>query len=1015
MIKEIRSLLLVLSLTLFPVTAIAAEQAGGIRGMVYDADFDAPLPAAEISIAETGQKVTATDSGNFVFSEVKPGTYTLVFSKEGYARQVKADVVVSPGKMTELDASLAGDFTEMEEFVVQDMQIGAGSESALLDLRIESPALMDSIGSELMSRAGAGDAASALRLVAGTTVQDGKYATVRGLPDRYVNSQMNGVRLPTADSDKRAVQLDQFPAAVIESIQVSKTFTPDQQGDASGGAVNIVLKGVPQERIVNFSGQTGFNTNVRDAGSDFLSYKGGGVNTWAKDDGSRDMQQYQPNQSWSGAVGPSPTEAPMDYKWSVAAGDKFNFDKFKLGAFGSFFYERSSSYYEKIDDSFWALSNTNPNGPLFKMSPLTSGVGSPSNDNDPWFTSLFDVRQASETVKWGGLGVLGIETEHHSLSFLNMYTRDATDKVTIGENTRGRESLATYWPEYYSGVQGIKFTDYFDQPYFYSASPPQRNETLEYTERTTSTQQLHGKHTLPDLELGVTEVFMLGEPEVDWMVSMNSATLYQPDKRQFATMWLPSPPGWEGFHYPDPKYAYGIGNLQRTWKDIQEDSDQYFTNLKLPFEQWSGDTGYFKFGLFHDKVQRTYRQDSFSNANDDNNSYYGDWDKLWSLDIPNETHIMQPSYYDVDYDGKQKISAYYWMTDLPLNSYFNILGGVRFENTDLSIINSPDMRNGSVSATYYSWGYTPQGNVWVSQQQFDPAKTDVKYNQNDILPSIGYEFKPWKPVVFRGNYSETVARQTFKELSPIQQQEYLGGDIFVGNPGLEMSSLKNYDLRLDYTPYEGGLVSMSWFKKDVTNPIENIQVIGTNDRFTSVMNYPKGQLHGYEFEIRQQLKHLWEELDGFGVGANATLIESEVTLPDTMIKSFNNTNIPVKSTRDMTNAPNHLYNFFTTYDLKKTGTQLALFYTIRGDTLIKGANTISNNVFVPSVYETEYGTLNFSLSQKLGEIWTLKFQAKNILDPAIETVYRSDSIGEDVTRGSYHRGMDFSIGLGATF
>ena len=125
----------------------------------------------------------------------------------------------------------------------------ARTRGGLLHLRFESPALMDSISSDLMSRAGASDAASALRLVAGATVQDGKSAVIRGLPDRYVSSQLNGVRLPTADEDKRAVELDQFPSAVIESIQVSKTFTPDQQGDASGGAVNVRAQGHPDGEL----------------------------------------------------------------------------------------------------------------------------------------------------------------------------------------------------------------------------------------------------------------------------------------------------------------------------------------------------------------------------------------------------------------------------------------------------------------------------------------------------------------------------------------------------------------------------------------------------------------------------------------------------------------------------------------------------------------------------------------------------------------------------------------------
>src|SRR5204862_6636040 len=153
---------------------------------------------------------------------------------------------------------------------VQDVQIGGGTEASLLQLRLDSPALLDSISSELISRAGVGDAAAALKLVAGASVQEGKYAVVRGLPDRYVNSQMNGVRLPTADENKRAVQLDQFPTAVIDSIQVSKTFTPDQQGDASGGAVNVILKGIPDQTTFQFKVQTGFNSQIRGR-DDFLT------------------------------------------------------------------------------------------------------------------------------------------------------------------------------------------------------------------------------------------------------------------------------------------------------------------------------------------------------------------------------------------------------------------------------------------------------------------------------------------------------------------------------------------------------------------------------------------------------------------------------------------------------------------------------------------------------------------------------------------------------------------------
>ena len=255
------------------------EQLGSIRGVVFDKDFDAPLGGVAVSVLERDEKAESTAQGNWSITGIRPGKYTLVFAKEGYVRVVKADVIVSAGQLTDVNVALAGEFAEMDEYVVQDtVRLGGATEAGLLELRLESPALMDSISADLTSKAGASDAAAALRLVAGASVQDGKSAVIRGLPDRYVSSQMNGVRLPTADEDKRAVELDQFPSAVLESIQVSKTFMPDQQGDASGGAVDVRLKGIPEEAVFQFKSEISRNSQVRGR-DDFLTYDGGGVSS----------------------------------------------------------------------------------------------------------------------------------------------------------------------------------------------------------------------------------------------------------------------------------------------------------------------------------------------------------------------------------------------------------------------------------------------------------------------------------------------------------------------------------------------------------------------------------------------------------------------------------------------------------------------------------------------------------------------------------------------------------------
>jgi TonB-dependent receptor len=991
-------LLLAALLPLLASAAAAQDTPGSLRGSVRDQDFDTPLAGAQVLIVETGQAVLSSDQGQFVLAPVAPGSYTLVVSKEGYVRRVKAGVVVSAGQLTEVGVSLAGEFTEMEEFLVQDvLQPGAGSEIALLNAKMQSPAFIDSIGSELMSQAGASDAASALKLVSGASLQDGKSAVIRGLPDRYVSSQINGVRLPSADEDKRAVELDQFPAAVIESMQVSKTFTPDQQGDASGGAVNVRLKSIPDESFLQLSGQLSANSQVYD--SDFLSYDGGGIDFLGDPSSNHDQQLNKLGQSWSGAVGTDTTDPPQDYKVGATAGGKLDVgDGVKIGGLASLFYERDSSFIDDgKDDSYWV---TTPGAP---MTPQTY-QGTPT-DGD-FKTALYDITQGTQTEQWGGLGAVGIETENNRVGLTYLYTRTTDDTATLAIDTRGKEF-------FFPGYDPNDPSDPGNQPGNLNAAPYLRTETLEYTQRTTDTLQLDGEHTLPFDDLGNLGPLAFKKPQVDWVLAGSSASLDQPDKRQFGALWLPesnnpgAPPFIPPFTTPETWFPYKpaanftLGNLQRIWKTIDEDSNQYAVNLKLPFDQWSGDEGYLKFGLFDDQVDRTFTQDTFSNFNDPNNSFEGGFDEPWSAVFPEQDHPITESLFDVDYDGDQQVSASYSMLDLPLSGNLSLIGGARFESTEISIVNHPE-----ANATWF-----PPGSS--APVALNPGDADVSFDQDDVLPSVGLVYEPVDQVTLRASYSQTVARQTFKELTPIIQQEFLGGPIFVGNPDLQMSALKNYDLRCDYTPYDGGLLSASWFSKDIDDPIEYVQRL-TAFTFTTPVNYPEGELSGIELEGRQQLGRAAESLEGVSVGANATFIDSKVTLPDDEAAGFASPAIQAQMTsRDMTDAPEHLYNLYLTWE-PIVGTNASLFYTVTGDTLVAGAGE-SNGNFVPNVYAKEYGTLNFTFSQRLGEHSTVIFQAKNLTNPDIEEVYRSDFIGGDVTKTSYTAGREFSLGFVVRF
>lgn len=1007
-------ILYIVMIIFFSATALS-QQTGSIRGIVYDKDFDVPLVAAQVSIVETGSKMTTTNEGNFVFGQVPPGNYTLVFSKDGYTRRVQVNVVVSPGKMTEVETSLSGEFIEMEEFVVQDLQIG-GTEAGLLALRIESPALLDSISSEWLSQAGVSDAASALKLIAGTTVQDGKFAVVRGLPDRYVNSQMNSVRLPSADPDKRAVQLDQFPTEVIESVQVTKTFTPDQQGDASGGAVNIILKGVPDETVLKFKNQYEYNTYVRFR-DDFLSYDDSDLDFWGVDHDRNDVPE---DVVLSAPVGVSTTDAPINYKMAFTAGTNHEFtDKIKVGGFGSVYYKRDNEYFDDgVDNSLW-VDNKDPNPGL------TPQYGNPDGPPDPpipavgedFKTSLFDITRGSEEVQWGVLTAVGLETENHSLKILNLHTQVSEDISLLAEDTRGK---AYYFP----GYNPDDPSDLGNDPENLSAAPYLRSETLNYTERTTDTLQFRGEHTLSIPEIGFKDFFTILPPELDWTYAKNSSELCEPDKRQFGSVWHAGsldpgrpdfgiPPSLEPAFYGPFKPAANIllGNLSRIWRDIEEESEQHFVNLKFPFEQWSGDIGYVKIGIFDDNVDRTFEQDTFGNyrvAGDEAIPIYeAPWDDFYSGVFPTlggPTVKDGPPFVDVDYDGEQEISAWYYMVDLPVWSFLKVIGGVRYESTELSIINQPEKDA--------KWVMTDEkGNRLFIDLL--PGEADVTYDQDDILPSLGFVLTPIDQIMIHGSYTETIARPTFKELTPIQQQEFLGGEVFIGNPELVMSSLKNYDLRVDYTPYEGGLVSFSYFYKDIEDPIEFVQDRVSAFSFTTPKNFPEGEIRGVEIETRQKLGRFWSILEGLSVGGNATFINSKVRLPEREVKILADAGRNI-TTRDMINAPEHLYNLHLTYDNERFGTNLAIFYTVKGDTLIAGAGNRNGN-FVPGIYAKEFETLNITLSKDIGKYFRLTFKAKNLLDPDIEQVYRAGGIGGDITRRSFSKGRDFTISLTSTW
>ncbi|MCF8465704.1 MAG: carboxypeptidase-like regulatory domain-containing protein, partial [Flavobacteriales bacterium] len=277
-------LIILLSVTTF---SVFGQEKGFIRGNIGDGQFGGPLIGANVTIpALAGVGATTDFDGNYSIS-IAPGTYDVKLSYISFADQIIKDVVVKAGEVTKIDGVLemATQEVAMVEVVAT---VRKNSEAGVLMEMKNATVVSDGLSAQSFRKIGDSNLSGAIGRVTGVTVQDGKYVYVRGLGDRYTKSVLNGMTLPGLDPDVNAVQIDIFPTAVLENVSVSKSFSPDLDGDFSGGLVNIVTKKFPDEKTtqigLSFTYVPGqhFNKN-------YILYNTGKTDFIGFDDGSRKL------------------------------------------------------------------------------------------------------------------------------------------------------------------------------------------------------------------------------------------------------------------------------------------------------------------------------------------------------------------------------------------------------------------------------------------------------------------------------------------------------------------------------------------------------------------------------------------------------------------------------------------------------------------------------------------------------------------------------------------------------
>jgi TonB-dependent receptor len=1019
----------VMAATLSLIAAVSTAGAqntglGAIRGTVYEADFHTPLAFVRVSVVGTTLSVITSEEGSFRLDGVPPGQHTVTLALSGYQRQVVGGVLVVAGQMSDLgEIRLVSEIQDMPELVVTGTDLLAGTEITVLDIRAQDITVQDAVSKELISQSGVSDAAGAARLVTGVSVVDGKYATVRGMSDRYTGTTLNGIRVPSPDPRKRAVQIDVFPAATIEDITVTKTFTPDLQGDFTGGGVNINTRSIPDTSFFSFAFGVEYNTTATYS-SNFLTYDGGGVPSTGFAGSERDLPaeakellpkqlsaiEFSENpsqadleaaaaydrltQAFVPVMGTTTSEPDLNGNFGIAGGDVFHVGaEGILGVMGALTYTHTYDYY--ADGVNNVVLKSDAEQPMF--------IATPRADN-----------RGTEELLIGVLGNFVYQPDpDNEYSLKLILNQAAQDEARLQVQDRGFPSA-------------------------------EHNQTLQYTERTLGAAQLEGEHEFRDL-------WNLTGPDgpgftVDWGVAYNQTRQDEPDVRFFRnTVDLLTG------NAAKPSNSTDALNTRRIYRNIGEDNVQLLGNAVLPYRQWEGLESTAKFGLALDRTDREFTQESltYSFANQFGsrrdpakqcNQTYGSFlapnpDALWTdmfnddertglssdpvycdwfpefgisdpqpLPAPNQLlWVLEPLGDDVDYSGDQTIDALYGMIDMPLTETLSITAGARYETTQIDVV--PVGELGEVDTVIT----TPEGNRIVVVIPDDLARTDI--DDSDVLPALALLWHPKTDMNVRAVWSKTLARPTFRELAPVATEEFIDGDEFLGNPDLELSRITNYDLRWEWFRRPGEVFAASVFYKDIQDPIEYISfsLFGTRT-VVQPINFETGRLSGYELEARSSLDVIAESLSGLTVGGNYTRLASEVDVPLQEQLALEPFGLDEK-TRQLQGQPADLLNLFVTYDHARWGTAVGTFYNRTGEILYAGAAAGDNGS--PSVYEEPVSFLNVTVSQRLKEYQrgalSLLFKAKNVLTPEIDRVYRTPD-GEELLKTRRETPAIFALG-----
>ncbi|GGM78233.1 TonB-dependent receptor [Dyadobacter beijingensis] len=324
--------------TLLLFITVTGLHAGTLKGKLLEAATGEPALGVVISIEGTNLHDISGLDGSFSIPNLQKGAYRLTVRHISYA-PVQREFAIAGNEVIQMDLALeAAAGLKLEEVAVTGKRDGASDNTARLMERNASQ-VMNIVSGKTIQISPDLTVANVIQRISGISIErnsngDGQYAILRGMDKRYNYTLVNGVKIPSPDNKYRYVPLDIFPSDLLDRLEVYKALTPAMEGDAIGGAVNMVMKDAPERFTFSANVSTGYNELFMDR--KFMGYDFGKIQS---------KSPYERNGNQYNAAPADFSTAPVNYQYktptpnllgSIAVGNRFLHDKLGILLAGSY-------------------------------------------------------------------------------------------------------------------------------------------------------------------------------------------------------------------------------------------------------------------------------------------------------------------------------------------------------------------------------------------------------------------------------------------------------------------------------------------------------------------------------------------------------------------------------------------------------------------------------------------------------------------------------------------------------